>query len=56
MFRFGRYTDVFYRHKLKPLLDELTSASANGERRCLWYTFPGFPAAVFAVSLGSGHL
>ncbi|TWG62417.1 teichuronic acid biosynthesis glycosyltransferase TuaH [Bacillus subtilis J25] len=43
MFRFGRYTDVFYRHKLSPLLDELTPASANGERCCLWYTFPGFP-------------
>lgn len=32
-----------YRHKLSPLLDELTPASANGERCCLWYTFPGFP-------------
>ncbi|MFH0346133.1 glycosyltransferase family 1 protein [Bacillus vallismortis] len=43
MFRFGRYTDVFYRHKLSPLLDKLTSASTNGARCCLWYTFPGFP-------------
>ncbi|MEC1611948.1 glycosyltransferase family 1 protein [Bacillus mojavensis] len=43
MFRFGRYTDVFYKHKLAPLLEELKSASARGERCCLWYTFPGFP-------------
>lgn len=43
MFRFGRYTDLFYKHKLSPLLEELRSASSKGERCCLWYTFPGFP-------------
>ncbi|AOC92648.1 teichuronic acid biosynthesis protein TuaH [Bacillus amyloliquefaciens] len=41
-FRFGRYTDFCYRHKLSPLLNVLKE-EGEGARCCLWYTFPGFP-------------
>ncbi|AMQ69277.1 glycosyltransferase [Bacillus velezensis] len=41
-FRFGRYTDMCYRHKLSPLLAVLKE-EGEGARCCLWYTFPGFP-------------
>ncbi|MFE7495944.1 glycosyltransferase family 1 protein, partial [Bacillus velezensis] len=41
-FRFGRYTDMCYRHKLSPLLNMLKE-EGEGARCCLWYTFPGFP-------------
>ncbi|MBT2572879.1 glycosyltransferase [Bacillus sp. ISL-51] len=42
MFRFGRYTDICYKHKLSPLL-EMLKKEGDGVRCCLWYTFPGFP-------------
>ncbi|MCX2811065.1 glycosyltransferase [Bacillus sp. ChL18] len=41
-FRFGRYTDMCYRHKLSPLVNMLKE-EGEGARCCLWYTFPGFP-------------
>ncbi|MGI6833136.1 teichuronic acid biosynthesis protein TuaH [Bacillus [licheniformis] CMCC 63516] len=42
IFRFARYKDVFYQSKLEPLLDRLKE-DVQGEKVCLWYTFPGFP-------------
>ncbi|MED4019005.1 teichuronic acid biosynthesis protein TuaH [Sutcliffiella cohnii] len=41
LFRFGRYFDLFYKHKLKALQAHLQS---KGTKKYLWYTFPGFPA------------
>lgn len=42
-FRFGRYQDMFYFHKLSPLLEHLRQEEKQGIAVCLWYTFPGFP-------------
>jgi teichuronic acid biosynthesis glycosyltransferase TuaH len=40
IFRFGRYFDVFYKNKLKDLIQYLQSQTGP---KFLWHTFPGFP-------------
>jgi teichuronic acid biosynthesis glycosyltransferase TuaH len=41
-FRFGRYLDLFYKHKLNTLLAYLNQTKGHYNLN-LWYTFPGFP-------------
>ncbi|MFB8735908.1 hypothetical protein ACEQPO_26330 [Bacillus sp. SL00103] len=43
LFRFGRYQDMFYIHKLSPLLEHLRQEERRGSPFVYGIRFPGFP-------------